>query len=116
MKDTGQTLSSRSWRIVLRTLLIINFTLLVILVGPGNSRKLYLAEKRLGVADMIVHSLQFWFVVSTLFVTVLFAGLVISKSETLRSQRPTKLDWALFLCWFVLATIVISLAFMTGMG
>jgi hypothetical protein len=41
---------TRKW---VRTILIANLVLLAALIGPGSSHKLYLAERRLGVAYVI---------------------------------------------------------------
>jgi len=50
---------------LIRVLLLINFALVLALIGPGNSRQLYLAERRMGMAHIVTHSLQFWFIGST---------------------------------------------------
>lgn len=99
-----------------RTLLVVNFILLAALIGPGRSHKLYSEGRKLGVAHVIVHSLQFWFVASTTLVVALVVRILISKSEMWRAQRPTKLDWALFLGWIFVVTILCLFAFMMGMG
>jgi len=116
MRAENPIASARKARRLSRTLLIVNFVLLFLLVGPGNSRKLYLAEKRLGIAHTIVFSLQFWFIASTLLAAALFVLTLVSKSEVWRAQRPTKLDWALFLSWIFLVTVFCLFAFMMGMG
>lgn len=99
-----------------RALLIVNFVLLFVLIGPGSSRKLYLAGKRLGIAHIIVYTLQFWFIASTILSVVLFIWILVSRSEESRAQRPTKLDWALFLGWSFAVTILCLFAFASGMG
>jgi hypothetical protein len=104
---------TRKW---VRTILIANLVLLAALIGPGSSHKLYLAERRLRVAYVIDYSLQFWFVASTVFATVLFVRMVVSKSDISETQRPTTLDWVLFLTWFCMVAIVCLFAFMMGMG
>jgi hypothetical protein len=101
---------------LLRVLVFINFVLLVALIGPGNSRQLYLAERRTGLAHIIVHSLQVWFVGSTVIVTVLFIRMLVFRSKALRSQNPTKLDWTLFLGWWFVVVACCVFAFMVGMG
>jgi hypothetical protein len=107
---------TRKARRLIRTLLTVNFVLLFLLIGPGSSHKLYVAEKRLGIAHIIVHTLQFWFIASTILAAALFARTVVSRSEVWRSQRPTKLDWALFVVWAVVVAIFCLFAFMMGMG
>jgi hypothetical protein len=113
MNSTDSTSSAQRGTKHVRVLLIINFLLLLALIGPGNSHRLYLAERRLGLAHIIVQSLQFWFVAATVLVTVLFVRMLVSKSE---AQRPTKLDWALFLGWWFVVAILCLFAFMAGMG
>lgn len=103
-------------RRITRTLLIVNFVLLLVLIGPGTSRKEYLAEKQLGIAHIITYSLQFWFIASTFVAVVLFVWTLISRSEKWRAQRPTKLDWVLLLGWGCVVTIICLFAFAMGMG
>ena len=103
-------------RTLARTLLVANFIVLIALAGPGSSRELYLAQKRLGIANAITYSVQAWFVISTVVAAVIFVMMNTSKSELVRAQRPTRLDWALFLSWMLLAAVVCLLAFMVGMG
>jgi len=99
-----------------RTLLIVNFVLLLLLIGPGGSRKLYLEEQRLGIAHFITYSLNVWFITSTIVSVVLYIWILVSKSERCRAQRPTRLDWALFLGWFFAVTTACLYAFMLGLG
>ena len=103
-------------RTLARGLLGSNFVLLVALMGPGSSRELYLAEKRLGIAHAITHVVQAWFVISTVAAGVILVMILVAKSESLRAQRPTKLDWALFLSWMFVVVVVCLFAFMVGMG
>lgn len=76
--------------------LIINFVLLLALLGPGSSHELYAAEKRAGITGPIALAFQIWVVGSTLFVTGLFARRLLRG----QSLRPTNLDWSLFLTWW----------------
>lgn len=99
-----------------RVLLIVNFVLLLLLIGHGSNYKLYLAEQRLGIADIIFHSLQFWFIASTLLAVVLFVWTLISRSEGNRTQRPTKLDWALLVSWISVIAIMCLWALVIGTG
>jgi hypothetical protein len=103
-------------RTLTRALLIANFVLLILVFGPGSSRKLYLAGERFGVNHIIAHSLQFWFIGSTILSLVLFVWILVSKSERCRAQRPTGLDWTLFLGWFFAVAIVCLFGFITGMA
>lgn len=98
---------------LLRVLLIINFVVLVALIGPGSSHQLYLAGKRIGIAHLITYSLQGWFIGSTVIATVLFIRKLVSKSGIL---KPTKLDWGLFLGWWSIVACLCAFAFMMGMG
>ena len=98
---------------LLRLTLATNFILLVGLVGPGSSHDLDLKLRRLGVENIIVRIVQFWFVGATVVATVLFIRLL---RGSISSQRPTKLDLALLLIWWFVATIVCLFAFMVGMG
>jgi hypothetical protein len=116
MSDDNTTVGTMKMRRLTRTLLIVNFVVLLLLIGPGGSRKLYLEEKRLGIADIITYSLQFWFIASTLLSVVLFIWILVSNSEGCRAQRPAKLDWALLLGWFLTATICCLYDFMLGLG
>ncbi len=116
MGDGNAIVSTMKIRGLTRTLLIVNFVLLLLLIGPGGSRNLYLAEQRLGIAHAITYSLNVWFVASTFLSMVLFIWSLVSRSEGYRAQRPTKLDWALFLGWCFAITIVCFYAFMLGLG
>jgi hypothetical protein len=116
MNAVDQNLTSVRGTKLLRVLLFINFAFLLLLIGPGSSRQLYLVERRMGLAHVITRSLQFWFVGSTVIVTVLFIRMLISRSQSLRSQSPAKLDWALFLSWWFVVAIYCMFAFMMGMG
>jgi hypothetical protein len=103
----------RKWA---RVLLVTNFVLLAMLIGLGSNRKLYSAGKELGLAHIATHSLQFWFVSSTILTAVLFVRMHGSRAELLPTERPTKLDWALFLGWLFVVAIVCTFAFVVGMG
>ena len=116
MNDASPVPGIGNMRRLIRMFLIGNFILLFALIGPGNNRQLYLAEKRLGIAHIITYTLQFWFIASTVLVSVIFIRSLLSKSEISRPQRLTKLDWALFVSWLFVLTILCLFAFMMGMG
>jgi hypothetical protein len=116
MSEAKPVLRTAKTRKPIRILLIVNFIMLFWLVGPGTSHKLRLAEKRLGIANIIVHTFQFWTVASTVLLITLFVRVLLSRSEISRAQRPTKLDWILFLIWVFAVTILCLFAFMMGMG
>jgi hypothetical protein len=102
-----------------RITLIINFFLLLALIGPlGRSRSLYIAERRAGIAAPITLALQVWFVGSTLFVSGLFLWRLLRRSDTAvhKRLRPTMLDWTLFLAWWIVLIAACLFAFVTGMG
>jgi hypothetical protein len=74
---------------LIRVLLLTNFALLLTLIGPGNNRQLYLAEKRMGIAHIVTHSLQLWFIGSTAVVAVLFpnAGFEAKSAPIIESHN-----------------------------
>jgi hypothetical protein len=116
MSAVDQNLTSVGGTKLLRVLLLINFAFLLLLIGPGSSHQLYLVERRMGLANIITHSFQFWFVGSTIVVTVLFIRMLFSRSQSLPSRSLAKLDWALFLSWWFVVAICCMFAFMMGMG
>src|ERR1700744_916213 len=103
-------------RSLARGLLVSNFVLLVALMGPGSSRQLYLELRRLGIAHALTYASQIWFLISTVAAGAIFVTIAVSKSESLRAQRPTKLDWGLFLSWACVVAVVCLFAFMVGHG
>jgi len=116
MSDGNSIVGTRKMRRLTRALLIANFVLLLLLIGPGSSRSLYLAEKRLGIDNFITYSTQFWFITSTILSVVLFVWILFSKSERCRAQRPTGLDWTLFLAWIFAVALVCLFGFIAGLG
>lgn len=116
MSDADPVPGGGKARGLMRSLLIANFLLMFLLTGPGNSRKLYLAQRRLGIANIITCTLQFWFIASTALVMVLFLCIVLPKSEILGVQRLTKPDWGFFAGWMIMVTILCMFAFMMGLG
>src|ERR1700733_844093 len=98
-----------------RALLIVNFVLLLLLISLGSSHELYLAERRLGIADVITYSLNIWFIAATLLSVALFIWMVVSLSKGWRKQGPTAFDWALLIGWFLAVAICCLYAFMTGL-
>jgi hypothetical protein len=116
MSDGDPKVRTLKMRTMTRTLLIVNFALLLLIFGPCSGRQEYLAEKRLGIADVLTYASQFWFFASTFLSVVLFIWILVSRSEACRAQRPTGLDWTLFLGWIFAAAIVSLFAFITGLG
>ena len=103
-------------RTILRVLLISNFIVLFAVIGPGSSHQLYLETRALGLAHVIVKAVQLWVLAATGGTTILFIVMVFSKTETSRPRKPTKLDWSLFLGWWVVIAMCVVSAFMMGMG
>jgi hypothetical protein len=101
---------------LIRVLLLIDFALLLALIGPGNNRQLYLAERRMGIANIVTHTLQFWFIGSTVVVTALFVRMLVSRPKALHTSSLKKLDWVLFLSWWFVVAICCMFAFMVGLG
>jgi len=103
---------------LVRVPIIINFVLLLLLIGPGGSNKLYLALKRDGVADLIVHALQIWIVGATFFATAIFVWRLFKKSDV-EPQQPAKgttFDGVLLLGWWIVLILFCLYAFNLGMG
>jgi len=116
MSDGGPIVRTTKMRRLTRALLIANFVLLFLSIGLGFSHEEYLAEQRLGIADIITYSSQFWFIASTILSVVLFIWILVSKSEACRAQRPTGLDWTLFLGWIFAVALVCLFGFIAGLA
>lgn len=101
-----------------RIILIVNFMFVLALVGPGSNRKLYLALKSAGVANLATLTIQVWFIGSTILATVLFAWAFAKKSDmgVVKHLRPTTLDWIILLAWWTVLVVLCLYAFMMGMG
>ena len=101
-----------------RVPIIINFVLLVLLIGPGNSRKLYQALGGAGLANLIILAIQLWVVGATLFATALFVWRQFKKSnpETKQPAKGTKQDGVLLLTWWIVLILACLYAFNMGMG
>lgn len=108
-------IGKRSRLKLFRVVLAVNFIGLLLLVGPGNSHSLYVAEKRMGIAEVVTGAVQFRFVSATVIMTVLFISMLRSKANP-SQPRPTRLDWGLFLIWWVIVVALCLFAFMMGMG
>ena len=66
---------------LVRTLLIVNFSLFILAIGPGTSHQLDLDLRRLGIAELIGRSVQVWAVGSTLVATIMFPLIVWKKRK-----------------------------------
>lgn len=118
MSAMGLGLSLRRPGSLARFIMIVNFVLLLALIGPGTSHSLELALRRAGIADLITLSVQVWFIGSTILASVLFTRAFAKKSivDLEKTSRPTKLDWVLLLTWWVILFFLCLYAFMMGFG
>ena len=85
------------------TLLIINFLLLILAMGPGSSRDLYIAMKRAGISDLLGHLFQVWVVGSTLVATITFP-VILCKNWNMPAEaaiRGVALAGTLLLLWWL---------------
>ena len=110
---TGASSSPRITRL-LRALLISNFAVLLALIGPGSRHELYLKMRTVGVAHIIVGAVQVWIIAATILATILFITMLCS--DALVPRRPTKLDWSLFISWWIAVALCCMYVFMIGMG
>ena len=103
---------------LVRVPIVINFVLLLLLIGHGSSRKLYLVSNRAGVADLTVHALQIWVVGATVFATAMFVWRRFKRSHAEAQQPPkdARLDGMLLLTWWVVLILACLYAFNMGMG
>lgn len=103
---------------LIRIALIVNFFVLLALIGPGMSHELDLALRRAGVEDLIGRSLQVWIVGSTMFTTALFASILRKKKRTPPGALAPKLKFegALLLAWWIALVGLLAYGFMLGMG
>jgi hypothetical protein len=92
--------------------LLINFALLLLLVGPGTSRSLDRAIRAADLQDYvnaIIHVIQTWVIASSLFSTVIFVRwrfLKKTDSVTSAPRGPSKADVAMLLGWWALLGIL----------
>lgn len=103
---------------LVRIILIVNFLILLLLVGPGRSRELDLAMRRAGMEDLIGHSMQVWIVGSTIFSTGLFVG-ILWKRKRMPPEVPTtkvRVEGSLLVLWWLALIGLMAYGFMLGMG
>ena len=112
----AKTSSNARMTKLVRVLLASNFVVLLALIGPGSSHELYVKMRRVGVAHIIVGAVQIWVVAATMLATILFIMMLFSRREEFPPRRPTKLDWALFLGWWIVIALCCMYAFMMGLG
>jgi hypothetical protein len=118
MSSVGSTLNPQRGVKPVRVIVIINFVLMLALIGPGSSHKLDLALRRAGLANLITLSLQVWVVGSTILATALFVRALVKGPDTFagKPQRPAPLDLVLLLAWWIVMILLCLFAFMMGMG
>jgi hypothetical protein len=100
---------------LVRVLLIINFVVLLALIGPGSSHELDLKLRRLGIHDILGRGVQVWIAVSTITATVLF-GLTLWKNRTTLPLKSVGLESILLLSWWTAILALCAYGFMLGMG
>jgi uncharacterized membrane-anchored protein len=102
----------------IKVIVLINFGLMILLVGPGSSHRLDLALRRAGVANLITIFLQTWVVGSTILMTLWFVWRLVSKAKGVedKQRRPATSDWILLLAWWAVLVLLCLYAFMMGMG
>ena len=97
---------------------MINFFLLLLLIGPGRSHKLDLLLRKTGLADVITVALQRWFVGATFLATAVFVWgqFKTSDRETQEATKTKTLDGAMLLGWWIALVAMCLYAYMMGMG
>ncbi|HEV2381974.1 MAG TPA: hypothetical protein VG206_19560 [Terriglobia bacterium] len=114
-KDDAKTAGSK----LLRTLVSSNLLLLVALIGPLNSRRIYDALKASGFDDAVVVSIQGWILASTVVATGLFVRAYLRKSNGAPVEgklRPIISDGKLLLFWWIILAAVCLYALMLGLS
>ena len=104
---------------LIRIIVIGNFVLMLILIGPGSGHRLDLTLRRLGVEDLLGRALQLWIIGSTLFVTALFVAMVWKNRRTEETDIPRqrlRLEGMLVIAWWLVLVVVCAYGFILGMG
>jgi hypothetical protein len=104
---------------LIRFLLIMNFVLFLILLGPGRSHDIDLALRRAGVEDLIVRLLQIWIIGSTAVASVLFTIVAWRRRKTpeLKAASPRITpEGVLLLAWWMTVFGSLAYGFMLGLG
>jgi hypothetical protein len=105
--------------ISIRVIVIANFVLMLILIGPGSSHRLDLTLRRLGVENFVGRILQLWIIGSSLFVTALFVAMVWKNRRTEETDIPRqrlRLEGMLVIAWWLVLVVVCAYGFILGMG
>ncbi len=102
---------------VITFLVLANFVLLLLLLGPGRSHELDLTLRRAGVEELIGRAFQVWILSSTTLATALFAFIVWKKLRIHEPALPRiRLEGVLLLAWWVTILGFLAYGFMLGMG
>src|SRR5271170_658287 len=97
--DCVQKIGKPVW--LMRFLLLVNFALLLVFLGPGRSGAVGLALRRTGFGDLIILCCQIWFIGSTLVATALFMIVGWRKRNTPEGSSPRMiLEGTLLLAWW----------------
>ena len=114
--DLGQGIRTKA-RLV-RILLLINFAVLLALLGPGRSHELDVALRRMELENLIGRFIQVWLVGSTLLASALFVVIVWTrrKTEPAGTLPQIKFEAVLLLAWSVILLGLMAYGFMFGMG
>lgn len=118
MKSADSTRANRRGPLLIRIILIVNFLILLAMVGPGRSRELDLALRRAGIEDLIGRSMQVWIVGSTIFTTALFARIQWKRKRAPLGAPAAKVrvEGSLLLLWWLALIALMAYGFMLGMG
>lgn len=111
--ETRLGVTVRKTAILVRVLLIANFAVMLVLIGPGRSHELDLALRRAGLEGLIGRSIQVWIVGSTVIATTLFLILAWKRKKILPRIR---FEGMLLIAWWVALLGVLAYGFMLGLG
>jgi hypothetical protein len=104
----------------IRIPILVNFLLLVALVGPLKSSRLYGTLKSLSLDDALTWIIQGWFIGSTIITSALYARSLKRKlrcgTETSTTDIGLVIDGAMLFAWWVTLLVIIAWALMLGMG
>ena len=114
--STAETI--RRFARIVRVLVMINFGVLLLLLGPGRSHRLDLLLRREGLENLIGRSFQVWTVSSTFIATALFAFMLRKKMRLAASEGSPRirLEGFLLLGWWLTVAGFLAYGFMLGMG
>lgn len=116
---TSSETGGRKAATLIRTLVIANFLLMLILIGPASSHNLDLTLRSLGVQELIGRTLQLWLAGSTLLLTGLFIRIVWKNRRIAEVDLPKqrfRIEGMLVIAWWVTILVIMAYGFMLGMG